>query len=178
MSAHIEHYQDKAGEWRWRVTAANGEIIGASSEGYKRPEDAKQNLRLLVHAGVDAIRPRSLQPGVYLDALNMLDDDAAEEICVAVENLLRAIDAAPVPKYVRDSIAEALVLFDAAAKAEMRGFLAAPATPPHLFAGRQSEPAKLADAVLDPLGIGRATEILRDGIAVAEALTGDTTDDD
>jgi len=28
-------YKDNAGEYRWRRTAANGEIVGASVEGYK-----------------------------------------------------------------------------------------------------------------------------------------------
>ena len=27
-------YRDKAGEWRWRRTNPNGEIVAAASEGY------------------------------------------------------------------------------------------------------------------------------------------------
>jgi uncharacterized protein YegP (UPF0339 family) len=27
-------YQDRAGQWRWRLLAANGEIVKASSEGF------------------------------------------------------------------------------------------------------------------------------------------------
>lgn len=27
-------YTDKAGHWRWRRTAKNGEIVGASTQGY------------------------------------------------------------------------------------------------------------------------------------------------
>lgn len=42
-----EIYQDRAGEWRWRRTAPNGEIVGASTEGYKNRsgcvENAKRN---------------------------------------------------------------------------------------------------------------------------------------
>lgn len=34
-----EVYQDKAGEWRWRRKAPNGEIIADSNEGY----DSKWN---------------------------------------------------------------------------------------------------------------------------------------
>lgn len=37
-------YKDIAGEWRWRVEADNGEIIGASTEGYVRKVDAMKNL--------------------------------------------------------------------------------------------------------------------------------------
>ena len=34
-----EYYEDKKGEWRWRKKASNGEIIGASSEGYVNKKD-------------------------------------------------------------------------------------------------------------------------------------------
>jgi uncharacterized protein YegP (UPF0339 family) len=27
-------YQDRAGEWRWRVRSINGEIVAVSGEGY------------------------------------------------------------------------------------------------------------------------------------------------
>jgi hypothetical protein len=30
----VEVYQDKAGDWRWRIVAPNGEVIGDSAEGY------------------------------------------------------------------------------------------------------------------------------------------------
>jgi uncharacterized protein YegP (UPF0339 family) len=36
-------YQDKRGEWRWRRAATNGEITGASSEGYVNKSDSKSN---------------------------------------------------------------------------------------------------------------------------------------
>lgn len=35
-------YQDKAGEWRWKRVAANGEIIADSGEGYTRLSDAER----------------------------------------------------------------------------------------------------------------------------------------
>ena len=39
-----EYYQDKKGEWRWRKTSkANGQIVGASSEGYADKKDAQKN---------------------------------------------------------------------------------------------------------------------------------------
>ena len=34
-----EFYQDKAGKHRWRRIASNGNIIGASSQGYVTPKD-------------------------------------------------------------------------------------------------------------------------------------------
>ena len=33
-------YQDAAGEWRWRLVAANGAILADSAEGYTREADA------------------------------------------------------------------------------------------------------------------------------------------
>src|SRR6185295_8306816 len=36
-------YKDKRGEFRWRRTAANGEIVGASSESYKAKKDCDAN---------------------------------------------------------------------------------------------------------------------------------------
>ena len=30
----IEEYQDKAGQWRWRIRAGNGLIVADGSEGY------------------------------------------------------------------------------------------------------------------------------------------------
>ena len=38
-----EVYKDKAGEWRWRVKAANGQIIASAHEGYKNRQDCVNN---------------------------------------------------------------------------------------------------------------------------------------
>lgn len=38
-------YKDNAGEWRWRRTAQNGKIVGASSEGYANKMDCQANAR-------------------------------------------------------------------------------------------------------------------------------------
>ena len=35
-----EIYNDAAANWRWRRTASNGRIVGASSEGYVNKSDA------------------------------------------------------------------------------------------------------------------------------------------
>ena len=39
----FEIYQDKTEEWRWRLTATNGEIIAASTEGYTDKRDCISN---------------------------------------------------------------------------------------------------------------------------------------
>ena len=44
-------YKDSAGEWRWRVKATNGQIIGASSEGYSRHSDAVTNAKVFGFRG-------------------------------------------------------------------------------------------------------------------------------
>ena len=38
-----EFYQDKAGKHRWRRIASNGNVIGASSQGYVTPKDCRNN---------------------------------------------------------------------------------------------------------------------------------------
>ena len=40
-----EFYKDKADEWRWRRTAPNGEVVGASTEGYHNLEDCLENAK-------------------------------------------------------------------------------------------------------------------------------------
>lgn len=37
-------------KWRWRVTADNGRIIGASSQGYYNLEDCKENVKTLANS--------------------------------------------------------------------------------------------------------------------------------
>jgi uncharacterized protein YegP (UPF0339 family) len=40
-------YEDKAGEFRWRLRANNGEIIADSNEGYVNKSDAKHGIDLV-----------------------------------------------------------------------------------------------------------------------------------
>ena len=40
-----EIYEDKADEWRWRRTASNGKIVGASTEGYEKKSDCIANAK-------------------------------------------------------------------------------------------------------------------------------------
>lgn len=41
----IEAYIDLAHEWRWRITASNGEPIGASTEGFSSKQNCLKNLK-------------------------------------------------------------------------------------------------------------------------------------
>jgi uncharacterized protein YegP (UPF0339 family) len=43
----FEVYQDKANEHRWRLKAANGQVVAASSEGYKAKADCEHAIDLL-----------------------------------------------------------------------------------------------------------------------------------
>lgn len=43
MADKLKHYKDIAGEWRWRRTAPNGKIVGASTEGYHNKADCQKN---------------------------------------------------------------------------------------------------------------------------------------
>ena len=38
-------YQDAAKEWRWNRTASNGNILGASTEGYMNRSECEANAR-------------------------------------------------------------------------------------------------------------------------------------
>jgi uncharacterized protein YegP (UPF0339 family) len=40
----FEVYKDKRGEFRWRRKAPNGQIVGASSEGYSKKSDCESNM--------------------------------------------------------------------------------------------------------------------------------------
>lgn len=45
MADKWEFYKDRAGHWRWRRTASNGQIVGSSSEGYVNKTDCVSNAR-------------------------------------------------------------------------------------------------------------------------------------
>lgn len=45
MNDRWDFYQDARGQWRWRRTAPNGQIVGASSEGYTNYSDCVANAR-------------------------------------------------------------------------------------------------------------------------------------
>ncbi len=57
--ARYQVYQDAAGQWRWRLKSANGEIV-ASGEGYTRKQGAL--------AGVQAHRRAAVTMRVELVA--------------------------------------------------------------------------------------------------------------
>jgi uncharacterized protein YegP (UPF0339 family) len=40
-----EVYKDNSGEWRWRRVAPNGNIVGASTQGYVNRSDCEDNAR-------------------------------------------------------------------------------------------------------------------------------------
>lgn len=41
----IELYQDKKGEWRWRMKDPSGAVVGAACEGYKAKSDCEANAK-------------------------------------------------------------------------------------------------------------------------------------
>lgn len=54
MSVHFatfEVYQDRGGDWRWRLRAVNGRIVADSAEGYA----SRRNARRAVTATLDAV---------------------------------------------------------------------------------------------------------------------------
>lgn len=44
----FQRYQDSKDEWRWRLRAANGEIIAVSSEGYVGKSSCTRSIHLVM----------------------------------------------------------------------------------------------------------------------------------
>ena len=51
LNFHV--YQDSAGDYRWRLQAANGKVIADSGEGYKNQGDAFSAIVLVMSADID-----------------------------------------------------------------------------------------------------------------------------
>lgn len=45
---NFELYQDAAGEWRWKLVAANGLIVADSAEGYSSFSNVKRAANMVV----------------------------------------------------------------------------------------------------------------------------------
>lgn len=60
MPSQFQLYQDKAGEWRWRLLAENARSVAASSESYVAKADALN--------GIDVVRHMRAAADVYQDA--------------------------------------------------------------------------------------------------------------
>jgi uncharacterized protein YegP (UPF0339 family) len=50
----FEIYEDSAGEWRWRLIAANGNIIADSGEGYNSKQGARRGIESVKRCVPDA----------------------------------------------------------------------------------------------------------------------------
>lgn len=60
----VRQYLDKKHKWRWQVTATNGKIIGASSQGYERKVDCSTNMHQVASALTPPIRWTSSKTSV------------------------------------------------------------------------------------------------------------------
>jgi len=64
----FEIYRDDAGEYRWRLTADNGEIVADSGEGYVRKTDCRNGLENFRNALTrEVARQHTLE--IYEDAV-------------------------------------------------------------------------------------------------------------
>ncbi len=52
---HFDIYQDKGGDWRWRLRARNGRIVADSAEGYA----SKRNAHRAVTTTLDTVAEAS-----------------------------------------------------------------------------------------------------------------------
>ena len=53
----FEVYKDKAGEFRWRLKAANSSTLATGGQGYKAKADAQNGVELVKKSGTDAATP-------------------------------------------------------------------------------------------------------------------------
>jgi hypothetical protein len=54
MAATFELYEDKAGDWRWRLRHSNGNVIADSGEGYASKGNAKKGIQSVKNNAPDA----------------------------------------------------------------------------------------------------------------------------
>ena len=54
MAATFELYEDKAGEYRWRLRHENGNIIADSGEGYTSKANAENGIESVMENAPDA----------------------------------------------------------------------------------------------------------------------------
>lgn len=52
--ATFQLFEDRAGEWRWRLRHRNGNVIASSGEGYTSKQNAKKGLQSVVRNAPDA----------------------------------------------------------------------------------------------------------------------------
>lgn len=51
----VRIYKDSAGEWRWRMTAANNKIVADSAESYKTRRGVENAARKLMLASIHVV---------------------------------------------------------------------------------------------------------------------------
>jgi hypothetical protein len=51
----LTFFKDDGGEWRWRMTAPNGEIVADSGEGYSRRIDCQREAQRLFDGNTDYV---------------------------------------------------------------------------------------------------------------------------
>jgi uncharacterized protein YegP (UPF0339 family) len=52
--ATFEVYQDKAGEYRWRMRSSNGQVIASSGQGYKEKRSCLDGIESVKRHAADA----------------------------------------------------------------------------------------------------------------------------
>ncbi len=73
MSQTFEIFEDKAGEYRWRLVASNGEIIADSGEGYASKDGARQAVER-----IQSYAPNADVLDVGYAAFEVYEDNAGE----------------------------------------------------------------------------------------------------
>lgn len=54
-AAHFHLYKDRSRQWRWRLQAANGQIVADSAEGYTRKRDCERAVTTTLRTAAAAV---------------------------------------------------------------------------------------------------------------------------
>lgn len=85
----LKYHQDRKGDWRWTLYARNGNVIGASSEGYKTKAKAVANFAAVTTKGPTA------KVEVVEKAVKKAVTKKAAKKAVAKKRAKKAVAAAP-----------------------------------------------------------------------------------
>jgi len=103
----FEVYKDKAGEYRWRLKAANGQVLATPGQGYKEKSGAEHGIELVKKSGSDA----GMKFEVYQDAAKeyrwRLKAANGEEVAASSEGYKAKADAEKAVSHIKSGAATA-----------------------------------------------------------------------
>lgn len=84
-SPRFDVYQDRKGEWRWRLLAGNGRTVADSGEGYKTKQGVQRAIDMVRRLAVVA----SSRLDLHYDLPQHTDAKVADEIAARIRGSVR-----------------------------------------------------------------------------------------